>query len=44
MARLFYREVATASFQIVPFLRHYFQWSAEEEIELDVAVERFLSI
>lgn len=44
MARLFYREVATASFQIVPFMRHYMRWSAETAISLEAAVDRFLRI
>ena len=43
MARLFMREVATASHQIVPFLRAYDRWSAREPLPLDQAVERFLS-
>ncbi len=43
MARLFYREVATASFHIVPFLRAYRRWSAEEDITLEAAVDRFLT-
>src|SRR5262245_2910394 len=42
MARLFMREVATASYYIVPFLRAYARWSARELLALDEAVERFL--
>jgi predicted phosphodiesterase len=43
MGRLFMREVATASFQIVPFLRALRGWSAEAPIGLDEALARFLS-
>jgi hypothetical protein len=43
MARLFMRQVATGSHQIVPFLRAYARWSAHEPVALDAAVERFLS-
>ena len=41
MGRLFMREVATASFQVVPFLRAYRRWAAEEPLTLDQAFERF---
>lgn len=44
MARLFFREVMTASHQIVPFLRLYGQWVKQGEISLSRAVERFLSL
>jgi len=44
MGRLFYREVVTASHQIVPFLRLYGQWSNQGELSLARAVERFLSL
>lgn len=44
MGRLFYREVLTASHQIVPFLRLYGQWSTQGELPLAQAVERFLSL
>ena len=44
MARLFYREVLTASHQIVPCLRLYAQWSSQESITFPQAVERFLSL
>jgi predicted phosphodiesterase len=44
MARLFYREVATASFHIVPFMRMYDRWSAGSGISLDAAVDRFLAL
>ena len=37
------RQVATASHQIVPFLRAYARWSAHERLPLDVALTRFLS-
>jgi hypothetical protein len=43
MARLFMREVATASHHMVPFLRAYAQWSAREPLALEEAVERFLN-
>jgi predicted phosphodiesterase len=43
MARLFMREVATASYHIVPFLRAYERWSAHEDLPLAAAVERFLT-
>jgi hypothetical protein len=42
IGRLFQREVATASYQIVPFLRAYARWSSEESISLEQALERFL--
>jgi hypothetical protein len=42
MARLFHREVATASFQVVPFMRMYERWLAECDITLADAVSRFL--
>jgi len=42
MGRLFQREVATASYQIVPFLRAYARWSSEESISLEQALKRFL--
>ena len=44
MARLFFREVLTASQQIVPFLRLYAQWSRQGHISLSQAVDRFLSL
>jgi predicted phosphodiesterase len=44
MGHLFYREVVTASQQIVPFLRLYTQWSKQEDISLSRAVDRFLSL
>lgn len=43
MGRLFQREVATASHQIVPFLRAYARWSQESAIALDHAIDRFLA-
>ena len=42
MGRLYLREVATASLQIVPFLRHYRDWAPS--LSLDEAVERFLNL
>ena len=44
MGRLFFREVVTASPQIVPFLRLYAQWSKGGDISLSQAVDRFLSL
>lgn len=44
MGHLFYREVVTASHQIVPFLRLFAQWSKQEDISLSRAVDRFLSL
>jgi hypothetical protein len=43
MARLFMREVATASHQIVPFLHALDRWSARGPLPLDLALERFLA-
>jgi predicted phosphodiesterase len=43
IARLYMRELATASFQIVPFLRAYARWAAREPIGLEQALERFLA-
>ena len=42
MGRLYLREVATASLQLVPFLRHYRSWASS--LSLDEAVERFLNL
>ena len=44
IGHLYFREVATAAHQIVPFLRFYKQWSQQGEISLSRAVERFLSL
>ena len=44
MGHLFFREVVTASHQIVPFLRLYNQWSKQGDISLSQAVDRFLSL
>jgi predicted phosphodiesterase len=44
MGHLFFREVMTASHQIVPFLRLYTQWSKQGDISLSRAVDRFLSL
>jgi predicted phosphodiesterase len=43
MGQLFMREVATASFQIVPFLKTYRRWAPGGELSLDAALEQFLS-
>lgn len=42
MGRLLMREVATASYYMVPFLRTYARWCKEGEIPLGKAVERWL--
>lgn len=44
MGRLFMRHVATATEQIVPFLKYYKRWSSESDITLSEAVDRFLSL
>jgi predicted phosphodiesterase len=44
MGRLVLRELLTASFQLVPFLRHYQRLRAVEPIGLEAALERFMSI
>jgi len=43
IARLFYREIATATFQLVPFLRGYERWSEGGKLSLEGAVRRFLT-
>jgi predicted phosphodiesterase len=43
MARLLLREIATASPNLVPFLRLYERWAQQEPIALGTAVERFLN-
>jgi predicted phosphodiesterase len=43
IGRLYLREVATASFHIVPFLRLYEDWLKAEPLSLDIGVERFLN-
>jgi predicted phosphodiesterase len=43
IGRLYFREVVTASQQIVPFLRLYAQWSKKDAISLSQAVGKFLS-
>lgn len=43
MGRLFFRELVTATQQIVPFLRLYAQWSKEGALSLNQALERFLN-
>jgi predicted phosphodiesterase len=44
MGRLLMREVATASYHVVPFLRAYARWTAEQPVPLVEAVERFLAL
>lgn len=41
LGRLYMREVATASFHIVPFLTAYGRWSTVEPLTLDEALMRF---
>ena len=43
MARLFQREIATASFHVISFLRAYQHWSASGPVSLADAVDRFLT-
>ncbi len=40
---LFMREVATATTQVVPFLRAYRRWSAQGPMTLQAALNRFLT-
>lgn len=44
IGRLVLRELLTASFQLVPFLRYYQRLKAAEPIGLDAALERFMSL
>ena len=44
IGRLVLRELITASFQLVPFLRHYQRLRAAEPIELETALEHFMSL
>lgn len=44
LARLFQRELATASFQLVPFLRFYRQICTQEPVELEEGLRRFLAM
>ena len=44
MAELYRREVATASFYVVPFLRAYGRWQRDAPVELEVAVRRYLAL
>ena len=44
MGRLFMRSLATATTQIMPFLRYYKTWSEESDLTLTEAVDRFLSL
>lgn len=43
MVRLILREIATASPQMIPFLRQYERWASQEEIALATAIDRFLT-
>ena len=43
MARLFMREMATATYQMVPFLRAWRTWPGLRGLELHQALERFLN-
>ena len=42
VAHLFYREIATATPQLSPFLRGYPRWSAGGTLSLEAAVRAFL--
>jgi putative phosphoesterase len=44
IGRLYQLEVATASFHIVPFLRAYQRWNAQEPLSLWQAYERFYQV
>lgn len=44
MGRLYRRELATASYHIVPFLRAYQRWSTEGPLSLEEALRRFSRI
>lgn len=44
MGRLYMRELATASFQIIPFLSAYQRWSAHAPLTLDEALARFSAL
>lgn len=44
MGRLLMREVATASYFIVPFLRTYARWCQDREVPLAEAVDRWLNL
>ncbi|MBX0329848.1 metallophosphoesterase [Oscillochloris sp. ZM17-4] len=44
MGRLLYRELATASFYMVPFLEAYSRWREVAPLSLEQALERFLSL
>ena len=44
MARLMLREIATASPQIVPFLRAYERWIQQAPLSLSEGIERFFQI
>jgi predicted phosphodiesterase len=44
MGQLYMREVATASFYLVPFLRAYARWGAEAPLSLEDALARFFAV
>ena len=44
MRRLVLRELLTASFQFMPFLRYYQRLKEAEPIGLEAALERFLTL
>jgi predicted phosphodiesterase len=44
LGHLYMREVATASFFIVPFLRAYARWGAQAPLSLDEALARFFAV
>jgi hypothetical protein len=43
VGRLYLREIVTASYQIVPFLRAYERWNKAAPLSLSQGVERFLN-
>lgn len=44
VGRLYFRELITASKQIIPFLRLHAQWSKQENITLSTAFDRFANL
>jgi hypothetical protein len=44
MGRLYRHELATASFQLVPFLRAYQRWAARETLTMEGALARFFAV
>lgn len=44
IGRLYRHELATASYQLVPFLRAYQRWSARAPLSLEAALARFFAV